>query len=160
MQLSSPDMRTYNGPKLFTTRDPRGSFLIGDQSPSFWLQQSFLRVPGVGCTVTLGGAALALAVLVAVGWLLRRMCPLAVFVGGSALLAALAALYGRAHGFGVVRREQRRGAVALTLGAASVATALLLLLARGELAWVWTLPVLFALELTVAVGALGLATMH
>jgi len=162
MQLSSSEMVTYNGPKLFTTRDPRSSLLlVGDQPMSFWLRQPFLRSPVGGSTVSLGGAALVLAVLAALGWVLRRACPLSVCVCGGALLAALVALYGRAHGFGVVRRGREGRVAGTTLGAGLAVVALVVLLGNGErIAWTWALPVLLVLEMGIAMGVMGLATVH
>jgi hypothetical protein len=156
MQLSSPELCTLNGPQLFTTRDPRGALLIGDQSLSFWLKQACLRVPGLGVTVTLGGVALALASLAVLGWMLRSPCPVVALVGISLPLAALCAIYSRAHGLAAVRREGR--VLAVTVGAAVACAGLLLLMGRGEAAWAWAVPALLFLEVTLCVGCMGLAS--
>ena len=160
MQLSSTELVTRNGPRLFTTTDPRGSFLVGDQGLSFWFQQSFLRVPGLGATVTLGGAVMLLFALGVAGWALRNALPLTVLFCAGVLLAALAALYGRAHGIGVVGREQRGWVVATTLGASAAAAGLLFFLGNGGGPWACAVPVLFFSETMAVLGCMGLATVH
>ena len=160
MQLSSTELVTRNGPRLFTTTDPRGSFLVGDQGLSFWFQQSFLRVPGLGATVTLGGAVMLLFALGVAGWALRNALPLTVLFCAGVLLAALAALYGRAHGIGVVGREQRGWVVATTLGASAAAAGLLFFLGNGGCPWACAVPVLFFSETMAVLGCMGLATVH
>jgi hypothetical protein len=160
MQLSSTELLTRNGPRLFTTIDPRGSFLVGDQSLSFWFQQPFLRVPGLGATVTLGSAVLLLFALGVAGWALRNALPLMVLFCVGVLLAALAALYGRAHGIGVERREEKGRVVATTLGASAAAAGLLFFLGHGGGPWACAVPVLFFAETMAVLGCMGLATVH
>lgn len=157
MHHSGGGLRTVNGPRLFSTRDERTAGpLVGDQTLQFWLQQPILRVPGLGCPVTLAGALLAIAALLALGVLLGRRYPARVLLYGTAAVAVIVAWYERAYGYAEVQAAYRWPAAALTVGACVVLGGVWAL-ART---WLVLLPLLFVLEVTAVAGAVGLASVH
>lgn len=160
MQQSARDLRTLNGPQLFSTRDARCGPLVGDQSLSFWLGQPVLRTPGFGQTVSLAGALAGLLGAACLGFWYGLRQPRVALVGACAVAAALVALYERAYGYSEVQRGRRRAAATLTLAAGSMAGILAEQMGGGRMPLHWGLPLLFVLENTTLAGLLGLASVH